>query len=88
MIERAAGEQPELRGFFAHDWSKDLYARGGYSSWRGVGGRPPGDDLLARPFGRVHFAGTETAREWRGYIEGALESGERAADEVIAKRGA
>ncbi|KAL4809837.1 hypothetical protein BDV18DRAFT_166589 [Aspergillus unguis] len=33
--------------------------------------------------GNLHFAGTETARVWRGYMEGALESGERAAGEVV-----
>jgi monoamine oxidase len=38
---------------------------------------------LREPVGRVHFAGTETATEWTGYIEGALESGERAAREVL-----
>ena len=32
---------------------------------------------LREPVGRIHFAGTETATEWTGYIEGALESGER-----------
>ena len=34
------------------------------------------------PFGRVHFAGTITASLWAGYMEGAVESGERAALEV------
>jgi monoamine oxidase len=38
---------------------------------------------LRQPIGRVHFAGTETAVEWTGYLEGALESGERAAREVV-----
>jgi monoamine oxidase len=38
---------------------------------------------LRQPDGRIHFAGSETAAEWTGYIEGALESGERAAREVL-----
>ena len=38
---------------------------------------------LREPVGRVHFAGTETATQWTGYLEGALESGERAAREVL-----
>ncbi|KAF3398777.1 Amine oxidase [flavin-containing] [Talaromyces pinophilus] len=38
---------------------------------------------LREPFGNLHFAGTETAVNWRGYMEGAVESGERAAAEVI-----
>ena len=38
--------------------------------------------VLRMPFGRVHFAGTLTASLWAGYMEGAVESGERAALEV------
>lgn len=37
---------------------------------------------LRRPVGRVHFAGTETATRWPGYLDGAIEAGERAAAEV------
>ena len=29
------------------------------------------------------WAGTATATEWRGYVEGALESGDRASHEVL-----
>ena len=35
------------------------------------------------PFLNVHFAGTETAANWQGFMEGAVESGERVANEVI-----
>jgi monoamine oxidase len=35
------------------------------------------------PHGRVHLAGTETASVWPGYMDGAIESGERAAAEVL-----
>ena len=35
------------------------------------------------PFYNVHFAGTETAINWMGYIDGAAESGIRAANEVL-----
>ena len=35
-------------------------------------------------FGRIHLAGTEAAVHWPGYMEGAIEAGERAADDVIA----
>ncbi|KAH6693855.1 hypothetical protein F5X68DRAFT_164748 [Plectosphaerella plurivora] len=38
---------------------------------------------LREPAGNLHFAGTETAGEWKGYMEGAVRSGERAAAEVI-----
>lgn len=39
---------------------------------------------LRRPEGRLHFAGTETAIHHVGYLEGAIESGERAAHEVLS----
>jgi monoamine oxidase len=38
---------------------------------------------LREPVGNLHFAGTETAGDWKGYMEGAVRSGERAAKEVI-----
>lgn len=37
---------------------------------------------LREPFGNVHFAGTETAVNWKGFMEGAMQSGARTADEV------
>ncbi len=51
---------------------------------------PPGvqttiGDALREPVGRIHWAGTETAVEWNGYMDGAIESGERAAREVIVE---
>lgn len=38
---------------------------------------------LRRPFRNLHFIGTETAFEWKGYMEGAVLAGERGANEVI-----
>ncbi|WYZ37086.1 hypothetical protein EsH8_II_000592 [Colletotrichum jinshuiense] len=42
-----------------------------------------GGDALREPFKSLHFAGTETAGEWKGYMEGAVRSGERAGAEVV-----
>jgi monoamine oxidase len=42
--------------------------------------------VLRAPHGRIHFAGTETAIHHIGYLEGAIEAGERAAREVSALR--
>lgn len=67
----------------AHDWAEDPW----------TGGCPvcnPAPAVLTAegarlrdPHGRVHFAGTESATAWVGYFEGALESAERAAEEVL-----
>jgi monoamine oxidase len=42
---------------------------------------------LAEPLGRILWAGAETASEWNGYMDGAVESGERAAREVLSALG-
>jgi monoamine oxidase len=40
--------------------------------------------LLRAPWGRVHWAGTETATTSHGAIDGAVRSGERAAGEILS----
>jgi monoamine oxidase len=37
------------------------------------------------PVGRIHWAGTETASAWNGYMDGAVRTGERAAAEVLRR---
>ena len=64
-------------------WEADPWARGGYAYFH------PGFDprlraWLPRPFGRVLFAGEYTSDQWQGYMNGAVESGRRAAVEVRA----
>lgn len=40
-------------------------------------------DAIRTPEGDVHFVGTETSDVWKGYMEGAVRSGERGAQEVV-----
>ncbi|GFS96914.1 amine oxidase B [Nephila pilipes] len=42
---------------------------------------------LRTPIDRIYFAGTETAVKWSGYMDGAVEAGERAAREVLCRMG-
>ena len=42
---------------------------------------------LRQSTGRLHFAGTETATVWTGYMDGAIQAGERAATEVLNCKG-
>ena len=39
-------------------------------------------DAIREPVGQIHWAGTETATEWNGYMDGAVQSGLRAAKEI------
>ncbi|WP_431969925.1 flavin monoamine oxidase family protein [Nocardia sp. bgisy134] len=67
-------------------WHLDPHVGGGYTAIP----RPGALDALADsalPTGPIHWAGSETASRWSGYLEGAVVSGERAADEVLAALG-
>ena len=67
-----------------HDWNAEEFSRGCYT-----GVCPPGvltqmGKALKEPCGVLHFAGTESSNSWPGYLEGAICSGERAADEILS----
>jgi monoamine oxidase len=96
--ERRTAILAELADYFGPDaalpldyieqsWAAEEYSRGCYGSfmppgvWTGYG------PALRAPVGRIFWAGTETATEWSGYMDGALQSGERAANEVLAALG-
>jgi monoamine oxidase len=73
------------RRYIDQVWDKETYTGG-----CPVGVMPPGvmteyGRALRRPCGRIHWAGTETATTWTGYMDGAVQSGERAAAEVLAE---
>ena len=65
------------------NWSQETYSRG-----CPVAVAPPGvlttyGSALREPVGRIHWAGTETATYWNGYMDGAVSAGLRAAREVL-----
>ncbi len=71
------------RGIASYAWQRDEYTRGAYAlygpgEWFGL--RP----TLARPHLKVLFAGEHLA-DWQGFMEGAIESGEAAAEALIGK---
>jgi monoamine oxidase len=67
------------------DWTTEPYSRGGPVGLMGPGTLGRYGHVLRRPEGRVHWAGTDTATVWNGYMDGAIQAGERAADEVLAR---
>lgn len=67
------------------DWSAEEWSRGCPVANMVPGAMLSVGSALRTPVGRIHWAGTETATEWTGYMEGALQSGERAAREVREK---
>jgi monoamine oxidase len=66
------------------DWTSERWSRGGMISRFAPGVLTQFGYTLREPAGRIHWAGTETATERHGTIDGAIRSGERAANEVLA----
>jgi len=71
------------RAITSYAWQSDRYTRGAYALYR------PGQwftirPLLKRPHSNVFFAGEHLA-DWQGYMEGAVVSGEEAAQTLIRK---
>ncbi len=71
-------------GYLERDWAAEEYSRGCYGAFATPGTLTRYGRSLRPPVGPVHWAGTETATRWAGYMDGAAESGQRAAREVIA----
>ncbi len=67
----------------AHDWNADEFAQGTWMAYR------PGQlvrfhSAFQEPEGRLAFAGSDLALGWAGWMDGALESGGRAATQAAA----
>jgi monoamine oxidase len=64
-------------------WRNEQWSQGCPCPVMGPGGLTKWERTLREPVGKLHFVGTETAFEWKGYMEGAVRSGERGAKEVL-----
>ena len=69
--------------YVEQNWAEEEYSRGCYAGFMAPGVWTSYGEALSQPIGRLHWAGTETATVWNGYMDGALQSGERAAAEVL-----
>ena len=73
------------------DWGAEEWTGGCYAAHFPAGVWTRYGSAFRAPCGRIHWAGTETSSEWHGYMEGALRSGNRAAEEILqadSRRGA
>ena len=68
-------------------WAEEEWSRGGPVCSFSPGALSAYGEALRRPAGRVHWAGAETAVAWCGYMDGAVSSGERAAEEALDAEG-
>ncbi len=71
--------------FIETSWKTEEWSRGCSMAHFTLGTLTRYGHLLREPFGRVHWAGTETATVSHGAIDGAVRSGERAAREILER---
>ena len=70
--------------YFDTNWSDEVWTRGCPVGIPSLGTLLAYGPLIREPVGRIHWAGTETSTYWNGYMDGAVRSGERAAQEVLS----
>jgi monoamine oxidase len=64
------------------DWTKERWTMGSPVAAAVPGALTSFGSTVREPFGRVHWAGTETATYWSGFMDGAVRAGERVAAEI------
>jgi monoamine oxidase len=77
-----AAARPER--YVERDWMAEEFTRGCYGAHFPPGVWTSYGEAWRAPAGRLHWAGTECASRWNGYMEGAVRSGEATADAVAA----
>ena len=84
-LGRLFGERARTpRDYADQAWANEEWTRGCYGAFMAPGAWTDNGPALKAAVGRLHWAGTETAERWSGYMDGAVASGERAAAEVLA----
>jgi monoamine oxidase len=83
LVERFGAKAGKPVDYVEQNWSRERYSGGGMLSHAPPGVLTEFGHALRRACGRIHWAGTETSAKMCGWIDGAIRSGERAADEVM-----
>lgn len=73
----------DVQAYLTHDWVSDPYSKGTWACW-GPGSTSRFLAELQKPHGLVVFASADSADGWRGFVDGALERGKKAA--VVIQR--
>jgi monoamine oxidase len=92
QIATVYGVGPESEAYrpievFEQIWMHEEYSQGALTPIHALGHYTGYTDVYGKPVKHLHFVGTEYATEWKGYMEGALCSGEKGAAEVMAALG-
>ncbi|KAM4527547.1 putative flavin-containing monoamine oxidase A [Odontesthes bonariensis] len=85
LVKYLGPEAASLIHYEEKDWAKEDYSGGCPVNVMAPGLLTYYHPSLRKPCGRIHWAGTETATQWCGYMSGAVQAGQRAALEVLAE---
>ena len=85
LVDRFGDKASSPVGFHEQDWSLERYSGGGMISHAPTGVLTEFGYTLREPCGRIHWAGTESSAVMCGWVDGAIRSGERAAEEVLTR---
>ena len=72
----------EIEDLVIHNWNQEPWSGGAFTSFFTPGAWTTYGRAWQAPHDRVVWAGTEVARRWPGYFEGAIEAGLSAAEQV------
>jgi monoamine oxidase len=93
IVARSYADATKLEEFMQYerverfDWTQEQYSGGCDTTTHTINTLTKYGRYLREPFGRIYYAGTETAIKWSGYMDGAISAGKRAAREVLHTTG-
>ncbi|MBL1211055.1 flavin monoamine oxidase family protein [Geminocystis sp. GBBB08] len=93
QVERRSGVLSDLANYFGEealspatydevDWPAEQWVGGGYAGFMPPGVWTTFGQALITPVGRIYWAGTEMAERWAGFFDGAIRTGEAAANSI------
>jgi hypothetical protein len=84
LVRFFGNEARDYVEYFEKNWNDEPFSGGCPSLSVSASGTMEDYSRATRePFINCHFCGTESATQWQGYMDGAIESGERVANEVL-----
>ena len=85
LVNNFGDKARDVRYVHETDWTVQPWTGGAPVTFMPTGLLSSAGSALREPVDRLHFAGTEAAPMWSGYIEGALRAGKIAAGDVLAR---
>jgi monoamine oxidase len=85
FVKYFGSEAANATEFVLQRWDNEEFSRGGPVAYGPPTVLTRYGPALRQPVDGIHFAGTETAPYWTGYMDGAIRSGERVAKEILAQ---